>query len=400
VKIFVVGASYRTTPIQIREHLHLTDETRQQAYQDLAWLDECVILATCNRFEIYGIAENIGQACQYIEDYLIRLSKNFLSSSHLYFYKEGEAATHLMRVGGGLESLILGEPQILGQLVTALDQATYHQKAGTILSRLFTMAIGLGKRARTETSISRHSLSLGQIAVQISQQHLGDLHARSVLIIGSGDMALQAAHAFRRTSSDLIFVNRTLSKAEHLAYQMKGQAVPWETLPDLLSEVDVVVTATSAPQAILSLQTFTAYPTKPVVYIDLGLPRNIESSIDLLPMVKRYDIDDLKGYAVQHLAQRQSAITAITQMITQEQQAFMQWLEARHVVAIINQLRHKAESIVQDEVEQALQHLVGLTESETEIIRRLGHRIINKMLHDPLTQIKTYAGNPHYTQPR
>jgi glutamyl-tRNA reductase len=362
-------------------------------------IHEVLILSTCNRLEIYVVTEESEQGQQTISHYLADLQN--ITFGHLYpalyFYEGVSVAHHLMRVTCGLDSMILGEPQILGQVNHAYTEAQHVNTVGPILSRLFNQAIHTGKRARAETEISRHTTSVSHAAVRLAQKHI-DLTEARTLIIGAGEMAELAASAINKYHpAEMAFINRTCARAEALADQLGGYAIKWHQLWQALTTADVVISSTGAPHPVIFAEELREIlpqrEGKPLVLIDIAVPRDIEEAVAELPGVIVYDIDDLNDVTDANMAQRRAAIAQVDVIIQQELDDFNTWANSRDIVPVLVELRQKISEIAQQELAQALHKLEGLDEHQQKVVEVLTHRIVNKILHSPTTRLKAEAAN-------
>jgi glutamyl-tRNA reductase len=400
VSLILVGLNYQTAPVELREQFFLADGARRVALERLhaGGLSEVVIVSTCNRLEIYGAAEQpeIG----YDEVVIFLAASQHIPAeplrSRLYFCEGQSAVGHLMRVTCGLESLILGETQILGQVSRALAQAQEAGTVGAILSHLFNAAVHAGKRARTETAISRHTLSVSHAAVLLVKQQLGDLTPLRALVIGAGEMAELAVRALQRQGASSINVmSRTFASAADLARRYGLLARDWSELAESLRQYDVVITATSAHYPIIRVENIAPLDheerRQPILLMDIGVPRNVSEEVRALPGVRMYNIDDLRAVVETHRHRRQKETNMVESIIDQEQDAYSRWLSSREVVPLIVALRHHAEMLAQAEVAQALHRLPELTPREQEIVAQMAHRIVNKLLHAPTASLKAGA---------
>jgi glutamyl-tRNA reductase len=404
VDLVLVGLDHKTAPVALRERFYLADETLCSALERLQaeGLAEVGIISTCNRVEIYACVEDAEDGSRLICNFLAA-SQNILIEeihSHLYILRGREVAYHLMRVASGLESQILGETQILGQVAYGLEQAQATGTSGAILSRLFTAALHAGKRARSETDISRHTLSVSHAAVLLIQQQMTLSTAMRVLVVGAGQMAVLAVKALQSHDvRDIRLINRTDTKTTDLAVKLGVQAGLWHNLSAAIGEADVVIAATSAPKPIISaehLETVSSQERKqPRLLVDIGLPRNIVANIENTADVRLYDIDDLERVVATHLDLRQGEITHVEVIIHDELEVFMDWLNSRDVVPLITELRLHAEALAQIEIEQALHRLPDIDAHEQEVLTQMAHRIVNKLLHAPTVNLKSHILQDH-----
>lgn len=416
--LILVGLNHRTAPVELREQLALTGCGLTMALEELqaeptgsgngsgasagaARLHEGVIVSTCNRLEVYAVVGGRAEkGWAAIETFLSRLQGIPLADLQPHLYRlEGQATVeHLMRVAAGLDSMILGEPQILGQVSSAFTSAQSVSTTGPILSHLFAQAVHAGKRARTETDISRHTTSVSHAAARLAEQELGNLSAAHVLVVGAGEMAELAAQALQMHGAEgMTCINRTFARAEELAEKIGGRALNWYRLDDALQWADVVVSATGAPHIVINqddvAKTLPGRGERPLVIIDIAVPRDIEETAGDLPGVRYYDIDDLEAARDDNLAQREAAIPQVEAILADETACFMEWLGGREVVPVIADLRRRAAALAQEEFEQALNRLGDVSEREQEIIDRMAHRIVNRLLHEPTVRLKEQAAN-------
>ncbi|HQY93142.1 glutamyl-tRNA reductase [Caldilinea sp.] len=408
--ILLVGLNHRTTPIAVREQLALGACKLPMVAEDLhavgaplGAVQEVVILSTCNRLEIYATSGAPAEGIRLIGEKLAR-QRNvpFADLAHYFYTKtDYQAIDHLMRVASGLDSLILGEAQILGQVATAFAAAQANGSSGPILSQLFSRALHCGKRARTETPIGSYTTSVSHAAVRLAEAGLGDLRNRRALIIGAGEMAELAATALQQHNVDsLIFINRTAARAEQLAMTFGARAVDWSRLDEALTTADLVISATGAPHVMLSAQQVAhamhRRGGRPLLLIDIALPRDIDGAVDDLPGVTRYDIDHLRDSIDANLARREAAIPQVEAIITAEAEAVVGWCSGREVLPTVIELRRRAEAIARQEVERTLHRLLHQAPNHARIgheVEQLADRIVAKLLHEPTVRLKAYAAS-------
>lgn len=401
MSIILVGLNHNTAPVELREQFYYSEQRLQNALTTLcnplaasaSRLSEGVILSTCNRFEIYGVAADARSGFDLLTEFLAPAQPD-----HLYHLQDEDVFEHLMRVAAGLDSMILGEPQILGQVADSLTHAQRVSAAGAALSHLFAQAIHAGKRARTETPISRHTTSVSHAAAQLACETVEDVAQARVLLVGAGEMSELAGRALRAHGvAQIGVVNRTFPKAESLAEHFGGCAFGWNQLWDALTWADVVITATSAPHIIVYAEdvarTLPGRADRPLTFIDVAVPRNTDDAVGKLPGVTCHNIDALRATVDANLAQRRAAVSAVEAIIAEELGVFCEWLASRQVVPVIVDLRRKAENIVSAELEHALNRLDGLDAHDQQIVTQLAQRIVNKLLHDPTVFLKAHAGS-------
>jgi glutamyl-tRNA reductase len=406
--IQLIGMNHKTAPIELRERLAFTpamlrsalthfDATHAQAH--LANVNEGVILSTCNRLEVYALVQDRKIAREAIIDFL---SHSFnvspdIFADHLYIYHNEAAVRHLTRVACGLDSMVLGEPQILGQITEAYELALSQKSAGTVLSALCRAAIHAGKRARTETNIGINPASVSSVAAARAGELLGELSQRTALLIGAGEMGAIAVRALlRRGVSEVIVVNRTYKNAEQLAKAWGGRAMTFQQLTQGLAEVDIVISSTGAPHTILNREllapAMALRPDRPLFIIDIALPRDIDSSVTELANVYLSDLDDLQGQANDNVREREAQIPQVEIIIEEEANQFINWLASLDVVSTITALRRHVEGLRQREMERLFNRL-NLNDRECELVATMTHRLVNKILHEPTLCLKRAAGS-------
>lgn len=409
MSIVLIGLNHQTAPVALREQFALVGETLETALNELqarrpaepaalAAVHECVIVSTCNRLEVYAVAGDPALAQVALEEFLAGLRGITAAAlrPHLYRLAGRDAVEHLLRVAAGLDSLILGEPQILGQVAQAIARARAAGAAGLVLSQLFARAVHAGRRARAETAISRYTVSVSHAAARLAQQMVGDLGRAAVLIVGAGEMAGLAVQAlYDEGARHITCINRTGEHAERLASRFGGRAVNWSDLTQALAWADVVVSATAAPHTVIYrddvAQALPARGGRPLVIVDIAVPRDVDEAVDELSGVFRYDIDHLQCVVDGNRAQRVAAIPEVEAIIRQEADAFMAWLHSRRVVPVLVELRHKAETVAQSELEAALRRLGHADPHTGRVMTLMAHRIIGKLLHEPTVRLKAEA---------
>jgi glutamyl-tRNA reductase len=398
VSIILVGLNHRTAPVELREQLALSGCALHMALEELSVAAPCIhehiILSTCNRLEIYAVVNSDPEGWATIEKFLCEVQniQRETLHPHLYFMSSEAAVTHLMRVAAGLDSMVLGEPQILGQVTQALADAQSVGSVGAVLSHLFTQAIHAGKRARSETAISRHTTSVSYAAALLISDRLGGLRDRRVLVIGAGEMAVLAAKALAaHGAAGMRFVNRTFTRAEALAQQFGGEALSWYHLHDALAWADVVISATGAPHTVLYQRdiepALAERGGQPLLIVDIAVPRDVEEAVGQLEGVERCDIDALQAAVDSNMAQRQAAVPQVEAILEVEQANFQHWLYSRQVAPVITELQRWARQIAEVEAALAVNRL-GADERHLEpIITKMAHRLVNKLLHEPTVRL-------------
>jgi glutamyl-tRNA reductase len=396
----LVGMSHRTAPLGLREQLVVADPEaplRKLAASDE--IDEVVLLSTCNRVEVVATTRHPDAARLRIRSFLRReLAPHELGpelEDCLYEHVDGDAMRHVLRVACSLDSMVLGEPQILGQTKEAYRRAAECGAAGPVLARLFQQAFATAKRVRSETRIAERPVSMARVAVELARRIFEDLADKSALLVGAGEMIEAAVEALRKAGLARIAVaNRTPERAAELAARCGGTAHGIDELPRLLSQADLVLTCIAANAPLLTpelvdaaLRTRRAHP---VFVIDLGVPRNADPAIDRLDNVYRYDVDDLGSIAEENALARQQERARAEAIVDAQKQRFDGWLAALRAVPTIRHLRERAEALRLAEFERAAARL-SLGEDEREAVEHLTRAIVNKLLHQPVTQLRRAA---------
>jgi glutamyl-tRNA reductase len=402
--LFLVGLNHRSAPLSLRERLALTPDETRRALVDLidSGLHEAVIVATCNRLEIYGSAADSQLGSVLVAQYLSeqRGLRPEQLEPHLYAHHGPAAVQHLMRVAAGADSMILGEAQILGQVSQAQTLAQEIGSAGPVLSHLFTLAAHAGKRARSETDISRHITSVSHAAAHLAQASIPHWPQVQALVVGSGEMAYLAAQALQRQGVPALrCINRTYRRAQAMARTFAGEALDWHQLPQALAAADVVITATAAPHTVIQArmveQALAGRADRPLVLIDIALPRDVDAEVRALPGVVYHDLDDLKTFVDNNIARREAALSAVDTIIAEEAARFAAWYQGRALAPVITALREKAVALAHDEVEAALRRLGDLEPGQQKVVELMAHRIVNRLLHEPTMRLKAGAAGDH-----
>lgn len=399
--IAVVGLNHRTAPVEVREKLSFSGNSLKGALKRLRSypvIEGCAILSTCNRTEIYAATLEMEEGLNAIWDFLSRWSgvdiseiRNFTYCQTLY-----DTIRHIFRVAAGLDSMILGETQILGQVKEAYRRAVEYEASNRVLNTLFQQAITVGKRVRTETGIDQNAVSISYAAVELAKQHLGRLDNRLVLIIGAGKMSeLTAKHLVASGVSGVIVSNRSFERAEALAVQFSGKAVKFNELYKYMEEADIVISCTAASHCVVRAREMSRVMEKrhgrKIFLIDIAVPRDIETEVGYLEGVTLCDIDDLKNVVDHNLAERKQAAVQAEKIIEEELDEFLRWLSTQFVVPTIAALKKWGEEIKQKELRRALNRLGDLSEHDRKVVCSLANSIVNQILHLPVAQLKNYA---------
>ena len=403
--LFVAGMSHRTAPVEMREQLALEEEKIREILADLSGrglLDEAMIISTCNRVEVYGVAAVPGEA---------RAAAFGRLGSHrglawrdleplVYTVTGDEAALHAFRVAASLDSMILGEPQILGQVKDAFALAQSAGTAGPVLHALMSHAFAAAKRVRTETDVGRLAVSVSYAAVELARKIFDGLEGRAVLLVGAGEMSeLAARHLVDQGALPLYVTNRTWGRAQELARGLGGTPVPFDQLAATLPLVDIVITSTAAPEPVVTAAQVRAAlggrRSRPLFFIDIAVPRNVEPAVNDLENAFCYDIDDLRSVVEANLRERQREAVRAQTLLEGEVAKFAGRLQQLEVVPTIVSLREKLEAIRRAEVERALGRLPGAGEETRRVIEALSQAIVNKVLHAPLVKLKDSSRAGH-----
>jgi len=412
MNVLLIGFNYRQTPVDIREQLFV-DEKRATALLagmigQLDTINEAVILSTCNRVELYCVADNAFRAEAQLLSYFsewFEIDRDILQK-HRFIRHDRDVIKHLMNVASGLDSMILGEPQILGQVNRSLESAQKVHASGTVLNRIFTDAVHTGKRARTETAISEHTTSVSHVAAQKVAHSLTHIQNPRVVVVGAGEMAKICVRALiNQEISNIVILNRTFERSQALAEQFEVMALEWHRLWDELHHADAVMTATGAPHTILHRpdleNVMQVRDMRDLLMVDVAVPRDIEPTVDELNGAVVFDIDDLQQVVDEHVAQREACIPQVHSIIEVELDKCTAWLAGRKVVPVIRGLREKVSDVVDDELAMVLQRLSHLSDDDRAVIEKFAHRVVNKVLHEPTTNLRehaTHADSENYSK--
>jgi glutamyl-tRNA reductase len=398
MEILVVGCSHKTAPIELRERLHVPERDLVGPLEALGLeppILERVILSTCNRVEVYAVAEEAEPARRAIEALLG--SRAHLPAAaiadHLYRHRAGDAVRHAFRVAASLDSLVVGEPQILGQVKEAYQAAVAAGAVGPVLAALMERALRVGKRIRTETALGASPVSVASVAIELARQIFGTLAGRTVLLLGAGEMSEAAAQHLKEDGVSAILVsNRRYERAVELAGRLGGRAVRFDQFKEEVLSADIVIASTAAPHPILTRadveQIIRARRQRPLFLIDIAVPRNIAADVNAIDNVYLYDIDDLEAVAAANRKAREKETTFAEAIVEREVEAFTQWLRGLDVVPTIQTLREKVEAIRDQELGKALHRLADLTPEQQAVVRQLAQGIVNKILHHPMIELK------------
>ncbi len=399
-EILIVGLNHRTAPVEVRERVAFDRSFLADALKRLHALPsikEGVILSTCNRVEVVAASSDVQTACRQIKDFLIEQASVAGSGGledHLYSYSGDMAVRHLFRVAASLDSMVVGEPQILGQLKEYYFTAQEAKTVGTILHRLFHRSFSVAKRVRTETGIASRAVSVSSVAIELAKRIFDRLEDKTVMLIGAGKMGdLVARHLQRSGVSSLMVTNRTFERAVELAAQFRGNPIRFEDYPRYLKLADLVIGCTGSPEVLLRregvAEVLKERKQKAMFFIDIGDRRNFDPRINEMDNVYLYNIDDLEAVAKENLKGRTSELKKAEEIVDEEVAGFLRWLASLEQVPTIVALRQKLEEIRRGELEKSLgTSLKGLSEKERQALEDMTSAMISKILHAPITRLK------------
>jgi glutamyl-tRNA reductase len=396
--LFVAGLSHRNAPVALREQLAVEEDKLRELLLDLQGgdaLQEIVLLSTCNRVEVYGVAEAPGEARALAFRALCRHRGVDLGTVEplLYTHLDADAVRHAFRVAASLDSMMIGEPQILGQVKDAFALAQACESVGPSLHPLFSQAFSVAKRVRTETEIARHAVSVSFAAVELAKKIFDGLSGRAVLLVGAGKMSeLAAKHLVEQGAFPIYVANRTWSRAVEMARALSGTAVPWDELTTALEAVDIVVTSTGATEPVVTraavMRVMHGRRGRPLFFIDIAVPRDVEAGVDSLDDVYRYDIDDLKQVVDANLRERAREAQRAESLVEREVGKYLARQSDAEVIPTIVSLRARLEEIRLGELKKTLARLPEATPETRAAIDALSNAMVNKILHVPISKLR------------
>ncbi len=403
MKLIIVGLNHRTAPVGVREKVSFSRDTIGDHLRRLVndfGLNEGVILSTCNRVEVLALSHD-----QDMDKGVLQV-KRFLSASsgipldtleeHLYAYRGADAVRHLFRVGAGLDSMVLGEPQILGQVKDAYAYAVEHDSAGVIVNKLYHKAFSVAKRIRTETKIGEAAVSISFAAVELAKKIFGELSGKTVMLLGAGEMAeLAAKHLLRAGIREIMVANRTYERAVEFVREFGGTAIMFREFPHHLKNVDIVIASTGSKTFIIReeqvREVLRERKNRPMFFIDISVPRNVDPLVNNIDNTYVYDIDDLQGVVASNLRERSKEAEEAARIIEEEIERFYRWIKSLDVVPTIIALRNYCDGIRKNELERALKTLNGLDAKQIKTLDAMTRAIVNKILHEPVSRLKRDA---------
>lgn len=403
MNIIVVGLSHKTAPVEIREKVAFPPTAMEEPLQRMLALPaitEAVIVSTCNRVELYAVSRQPEMAIIELKQFLADVHDldSVVLNEHLYDYAGSKAIQHVLRVSASLDSMVIGEPQILGQIKTAYGYACEYKSAGTILNRFLRKAFSVAKRVRTETEIASNAVSVSFAAVELARKIFDSLENKTVMLVGAGEMCeLAAKHFVNQGVAKVLVTNRTFSRAEKLADEFGGTAVNFENFQDQLHRVDILLSSTGAPDYVLSAKKLKEVCKlrryRPMFLIDIAVPRDIDPAANKLDSIYLYDVDDLQGVVQANLKERHKEAEKAELIIKSEVAQFENWLGTLEIQPTIVAFRRHIESIRQAEMDKTLSNLSDLNKKERKAIEAMTSAIVNKILHQPTHILKQASGN-------
>jgi glutamyl-tRNA reductase len=400
-RIIIVGLTHKTAPVEIRERFSFNQEELETGLSALAskkHIEECMIVSTCNRVEVYAVSENADECVESVKEFLSEYHSvsQDVFSPYLYVSIGHMAVRHLYKVSSGIDSMVVGEPQILGQIKQAYKTAALKGTAGLILNRLSHSAFFVAKRVRTETGIGSRAVSVSYVAVELAKRIFDELTRRKVLLVGSGEMAeLAARNLVKAGVGDLIIASRHFENASMLAERLNGRPIMLEEVFYSLKDVDIIITATGSSEFIIKphhvKEALKLRNNEPMFMIDIAVPRDIDPRIGEIADIYLYDIDDLKNVLDENIKSRRDNAEKAEEAILEVEKAFQTWLNSLKVVPAIIDLKKRFEQIKKIEVERALAKLENYSDKDRDVIKLMASRIIGKILHGPLINLKKEA---------
>ncbi len=389
--ITLVGISHRTAPVSVRERFAFAPEELPAALPRFG--GAAVLLSTCNRTEVYLTAHHAITSASVVA--LLRELKDGAEAPEEAFYHITglEAARHLFRVAAGIESMVLGESEILGQVRSAFAAATAARTHNAVLSRLFHSAIRVGRKARSETGISRNSVSVSSTAVALARRTLGDLSSRTVLVVSAGEAGKLAARSLAdHGASRLLVTSRTAARAKELAQDLGGEPIAFERLGPAMGEADIVISSSAAPGFLIGPREVGMAAARrngrPLLFIDIAVPRDVDPAVREHPQVHLYDIDDLQALVEENRNARREEVAKVERLVEEAVGRFHEWMRARGVVPTVAALRGYADAVREAELARTFRRLSGLTPKERAGMEAMANALVKKLLHDPISRLK------------
>ncbi len=398
MKVLVVGLNHKVADVDVRERLAFNGPKLEEGlllFHKVPHIKESIILSTCNRVELYANVDDVEKAAEatrvFLSDYH-KINRTALDRS-LYIHSDVDAVKHVFRVASSLDSMVIGEPQILGQLKDAFELALAKKTTGILLNKLMKKAISVAKRVRTETKIAENAVSISFAAVELAKKIFTDLSSKIFMLLGAGEMAeLAARHLINNGVREVIVANRTYERACDLAKEFNGRPVKFENFIDEMHRADIIICSTGASHYILSKnqmqKVMKERKQRQVFIIDISVPRNIDPEINELDNVYLYNVDDLQGIVDSNLFERKKEAEKAERIIEEEIETFSKWLQSLDSVPTIIAIREKAEEIKKEELEKLMHKIPNISQKEKEAIEYMATAIVNKLIHPPTAALK------------
>ena len=396
--IVLLGLNHKTAPVDVRECIAFTADETDRALamlRDNPAIGESVLFSTCNRIELLMAVDERDAAVAIAKQFIAEFKKVPLSQfeNALYQYVGDEAVRHTLQVAASLDSMVVGEPQILGQMKAAYRKATVEKTSGVILNKLLHRTFFVAKKVRTETGIGDHAVSISFAAIELGKKIFGELDGKRVMLIGAGEMAeLAVEHLIRNRAGTITVANRTFSRGVELANRFRGKAIKFEEIIDCIDDVDIVISSTGANEYVLRKDQIKAAMksrrNRSLFFIDIAVPRDIDPDINRINNAYVYDIDDLKGIVDDNIEDRNREAVKAQRIIDEAVIGFRKWVDTLEVVPTIVSLRGKVEAVARQELEKTLASLNHLSESDKRTIERMTGALVNKILHEPTDYLK------------
>jgi len=396
--ILLVGLNHETASVSLRECIAFSESAAESGLDALGQMPEIrevMLLSTCNRVEVLAVTSDVTRVTGHITALLSGIGEvdPVLLEGALYSHVGNAAIRHVFRVASSLDSMMVGEPQILGQLKAAYRQATVKKVTGVILNRLLHRAFFVAKRVRTETGIGDRAVSISYAAVELAKKIFDTLEGKKVLLIGAGEMAeIAVEHLVRNRSGTIFVANRTFERGADLAQKFQGQAVRFDEIESLLPVVDIIISSTGSPEVVVRRDqvkgVIRARKNRPLFFIDIAVPRDIDPLINHLPNTYVYDIDDLKGITTDNMEDRLREAAKGERIVDEAVLGFRRWYDSLEVVPTVVALRTKIETIILSEIEKTFSGTDAVTEFHHQALRRMAGAMVNKILHDPTVYLK------------
>ena len=402
MNIIIVGLNHRTAPVELRERLAVPESRLPEAVARLkGWpgVAEALILSTCNRVELYAVVKDTALGFESLREYFVKIAPTVSGEElvpYLYYFDGHDAIRHLFRVTSSLDSMVVGEPQILGQVKVAFDVALTQKTTGVVLNKVLKKAISVGKRVRSETGIAANAVSVSYAAVELAKKIFQNFAGKTVLLIGAGEMAkLAARHLMQAGMQNVMITTRNFELAVDVAKHFNGLPVPFNDFPEEMSNADIVICSTGAASYLVTAEdvqkALWTRRNRPMFLIDISVPRNIEPAVGAVDNAYLYNIDNLQGHVDKNLEQRRQEAMKAEDLVKDEVWLVTRWIKSLEVLPTILALRRKADDIQKGELERILSRLGPLTPRQRELVEELASAISNKLLHGALVALKAEA---------